>query len=483
MKLKFKKNIDLTEGNLFKNLFYLSIPIMISNFIQTFYNLTDAFWLGKLQENASGAVAVAGLAFPIIFFISSFGFGFVVAGTSLVSQYRGAGKLDKIKEVSGQFVLLLSIFIVFFLFVSFFLVDEILVLLNTPDVVFESAREYISIIMPGMIFMFIFMVYQSFSHALGDTVSPMKIQFISVGINVVLDPLLIFGIGFFPELGIVGAAYCTLFSRGVAAIIAVIYVYKKIPIIIPTKKDMKPNSKMLKTILSISIPSSLAQSMTSFGFLFLQGFVNTYGVAVMSVHSIGNRMISFFMMPAMGISNALATSVGQNLGAKKIDRAEKSVKISFNFVMLIMGFGGIVLFFFGDILTKIFINDPEIIEIGARMFKITSVSAFIFGVLFVMNGVFNGAGHTKPVLIFNVSRLWLFRIPLVFLLSGSVLNFAYLKNLSEDSLINSFLLYLAEPLKNTPYDALWWSMLISNIFASLMAYSIYKKGKWKEGTI
>ena len=483
MKLKFKKNIDLTSGNLFKNLFYLSIPIMISNFIQTFYNLTDAFWLGKLDENASGAVAVAGLAFPIIFFISSFGFGFVVAGTSLVSQYRGAGNLDKVKEVSGQFILLLTAFIIFFLFISIFFIDDILVLLNTPETVFDSAKEYISVIMPGMIFMFIFMVYQSFSHALGDTVSPMKIQLVSVSINVILDPFLIFGIGFFPELGIVGAAYCTLFSRIVAAVIALVYAYRKIPIIIPTKKNMKPNIDMLKTILKISIPSSLAQSMTSFGFLFLQGFVNTYGVAVMSVHSIGNRMIGFFMMPAMGISNALATSIGQNLGAKKIERAEESVRISFNFVMLIMGFGAIILFFFGDILTKFFINDPEIVEIGARMFKITSVSAFIFGVLFVLNGVFNGAGHTKPVLIFNVSRLWLFRIPLVFLLSGSLLNFTYLKDLAGSNYINEFLLYLAEPLKDTPYDALWWSMLVSNIFASLMAYSIYRKGKWKKGTI
>ncbi len=471
--------LDLTKGNLLKNLIRLASPIVFSNFLQTFYNLTDAFWLGKLGENARNAVSVAGMTFPLVFFLSSFGFGFVVAGTSLISQYKGAGMHEKMKEVVGQFILILSIFSVIFILGSFIFLDQILYLLQTPSEIYLSAKEYISIILSGMIFMFIFLSYQSFSHGLGDTISPMKIQVISVSINVILDPILIFGIGFFPRMEIKGAAVATLIARIIAALIAIYYLIKKSPHILPKMKNLIPDLEMIRRILKISIPASMGFSMTSFGFLVLQGFVNSFGTVVISIFSIGNRMIGLFMMPAMGISSALASIIGQNLGAKQIKRAEKSVWVAFRLTMIIMTIGCFILFFFGAYLTRFFINDAAVIEVGRRMFKVTSFAAFVFGILFMFMGVFNGSGHTKPSMILNIARLWLFRIPLVFILSGKIIS---LLSIKWKFLIDIFS-KLAQPLSAFPYDALWWSMLISNILASIWAYSIFRKGKWKQARI
>jgi len=471
--------MDLTKGNITRNLLMLALPIMFSNFLQTFYNLTDAFWLGKIGENARNAVSVAGIAFPLIFFLSSFGFGFVIAGTSLIAQYKGAGIQDKMREVVGQFTIIISIFCAIFLVFSFLFLDKILMLLQVPPEILGMAKEYISVILVGMVFMYIFLSYQSFSHGIGDTISPMKIQLVSIIINVILDPFMIFGWGPFPRLETLGAAYATLFARIVAAVIAVYFLKHKSPQLLPHREHLRPDKVMLKRILKISIPASLGQSMTSFGFLLLQGFVNSFGTVVISVFSIGNRLTGLFMMPAMGISNALATVVGQNLGAGKIERAEKSVRKAFLLIMSILGVGCRLLFMFGSTFTKVFINDPEVIAVGVRMFKVTSLATFVFGVVFIFMGVFNGSGHTKPNMILNIARLWLLRIPLTLILSGLLLKYSIFSN----SFLKPFLEKAAAPLADHAYDALWWSMVISNLVIAVFSYLIYRKGDWKKATI
>lgn len=473
------KTRDLTNGSITRNLFRLSLPIMLSNFIQTFYNLTDTFWLGKLGENAKAAVSAAGISFPIVFFLSSFGFGFAVAGTAMVARFKGAKNMEMVRKSVGQYIIILVIFSALFLTVSMVFIDDILQLLQVPEHIFDIVTNYLRIILIGMVFMFVFIFYQSISHGLGDTYSPMKIQLISVSINVVLDPLFIFGIGFLPRMEAVGAAIATLIARIIAALLAIYFIRKGDHRIIPHTSDIKPNWGLIKRILKLSIPASLGQSMTSFGFVFLMSFVNQFGTVVISAFSIGNRMTSLFMMPAMGISNALSAVVGQNLGAKKIERAEKSFHKAFIMIILIMFVGCSVVFLFGGELTKFFIDDPAVIEVGKRMFEISAMAAFIFGSLFVFMGVFNGAGQTNISMILNIGRLWLLRIPLVYILSGKLLDYS----LFADSFLKPFLVQIAKPLAVYPYDALWWSMLISNTISSLAAYMFYNTGRWKHKEI
>ncbi|MBN1754772.1 polysaccharide biosynthesis C-terminal domain-containing protein, partial [bacterium] len=240
--------IDLTSGNINRNLVRLSLPIMLSNFMQMFYNLTDAFWLGKLGENAKAAVSVAGITFPIIFFLASFGTGFVVAGTAIVSRYKGSNQPEKIKKTVGQYVIILILFSALYLSLSMIFLRDILTLLKVPPEIFFMANGYMRIILIGAVFMFTFHFYQSIAHGLGDTISPMIVQIIAVSLNVILDPLLIFGVGFFPRLETIGAAYATLLSRLVAAVLALIFMYRRFPRFVPEWKELIPDWHYLKII-------------------------------------------------------------------------------------------------------------------------------------------------------------------------------------------------------------------------------------------
>ncbi|MEA2104218.1 MAG: MATE family efflux transporter [Candidatus Cloacimonadota bacterium] len=471
--------IDLTRGNLLKNLIKLSLPIVISNFLQMFYNLTDVFWLGKLGDSAQEAVSVAGMIFPLIFFLISFGFGFVVAGTSLVAQYKGADKPDKMRLVVGQFTVIIFIFTIVFVFISIFFIKDILHLLQTPETIFQKAITYFTIILSGMPALFIFLSFQSFARGLGDTISPLKVQVLSILINVVLDPILIFGVGFIPRMETTGAAIATLFARVVAALVAIYFIRKNFAFILPKWKHIKPNKDMLKRIFKISVPASLGQSITSFGFLILQAFVNSYGVLIISTFSIGKRLTSFFMVPSMGISQGLAAIVGQNIGANNIKRAEKSLLAAVVLTSAIMLIGCSFTFFFGAQLTRFFINSDQVIELGKGMFKLLAIASFFFSIAFVFMGVFNGAGHTKPVLFFSLIRLWILRLPLVYLLSGKLLE----SSLFQKDSLQKILKYIAQPLASHPYNALWWSMVISNIIITLLVINTYRKGKWKRARI
>jgi putative MATE family efflux protein len=473
------RQIDLTKGDLLKNLTRLAYPIMASNLVQTLYTVTDAFWLGKLQFGARDAVAAVGISFPLIFFLQSFGFGFVVSGNSLISQYKGAGLTSNIKRVTGQFVLIMISFSAIFLAISLPLLNNILHWLQTPPEIYEITRQYMAIVIPAQVFMFIVLCIQSFYHGVGDTVIPMRIQLVSVGLNLVIDPLMIFGIWIFPELGVVGAAYATLFARVLAAVISVMSLVLNHKELLPSLRDIYPDSQMLKKIISISIPASIGQSMTSFGFVLVQSFVNGFGTVVISTNMLSMRFQSLFMMPAMGVSQALSAVVGQNLGAREIKRAKESVKVAFKLAIGIMMAGGTIIYFFGGFIIKFFIPDPEVIALGAEVMRITAFTSTVFSVIFVFIGVFNGAGYTKATMAINIARLWAFRIPLVYLLSGAVMNYW----IFGEQPFSSIFKVIAYPLRERPYFALWYSMLISNILSAACAYYVYRQGKWQKAKI
>jgi putative MATE family efflux protein len=468
-----KTGADLTHGRILETLVRLSLPIMASNFLQTFYNLMDTFWLGKLGPHARMAVAVSGNSFPLVFFITSFATGFVVAGTALIARFKGMNTESAIRDAMGQIMLLMGAFFLLFLGIAVFLSHPITHWLGTPPEIAAMTDQYLRIIMISLAFTAIFLFFQGALYGLGDTMTPMTIQLISLGVNFVLDPLMIFGWMGFPRMETVGAAGATLISKIVSAVLVTWFLFRRYRSMIPNIRHLRPNMPLMGSIFRIGLPSSLAQSATSFGFLTLQGFINSYGMVVMSAYAIGQRFTGFFLMPSQGIGSAMTAFIGQNLGAGRVDRAEKSFRLAIALVMLIMTIGGLVIYFFGAQLTHFFIDDPAVIEVGDRMFKLTAFSGPAFAIMFVFFGVFNGAGHTMPTLVLNILRLWVLRIPFTFLMAGQWILVPWM----ADSVFRPALEWIT--LCPYPYDALWWSMLVSNMIASAMAYAVYRKGKWK----
>ncbi|GAB4267660.1 MAG: MATE family efflux transporter [Candidatus Rifleibacteriota bacterium] len=465
---------DLTEGSLLWNLVMMSVPIMFSNFIQVIYNLTDTYFLGQMSSGSKEAVAVTGLAFPLIFLFASLGQGVSVAITALVSRYKGRGEPLKIMHVLGQAWFMLVIFLIFLVLVAMFGISSILSLLHTPAEIAENSCQYLQFIMFGMVMMFIFFAFQSFAVGMGDTMSPMIINTLSVLINIVLDPILIYGMMGLPAMGVRGAGIATLIARIFTAVMAIAYMIGRYPDFLPKIKDFIPDWQSIKRILEIAVPASMAQTTTSLGFVVMQGLVNSFGTAVISANAIGNRFVNFIMMPPMGISNALAGIIGQNLGAGKLERAVKSFYVALGMSTCIVTIGSIVLYTRGNMLAAMFVNDPDVVILVSEMLKINSVAFWFFGFVFMFWGVFYGSGHSRPVMIVDIIRLWLVRLPMAYLLSGYFCD----KASAWGGAVQSFLNYAASFLADKPYTSLWWPMIFSNISAVVMATIIYRKGTW-----
>lgn len=444
--------VDMTTGSVRGKLLLLAGPVMLSHLLQTLYNLADAFWLGKLGRQALTAPTITMHVFFIGFALAM---GLGAAGTTLVSQYKGAGDEKKATLVGGQlFVLLTSVGLVLGA-VGFIFTPRILNILQTPSDSWQMTYDYMRWIFAGFPLMFSFFVYQSINTGLGDTVGPMQVNLISVGLNVILDPILIFGFGPFPEMGVVGAAVATVFSRALASAIGMIRLFRGSNGMKITLKDMIPRSDMIRKILRIGLPVGLGQLGTSLGFTFMIGIVNSFGSVVTAAFGVGNRIIHMAMVPAMGLSQANATAVGQNLGAKRPDRAEKSSYTALLLIGVILLPMTLGMYFFGGTISKAFVNDPEVIELGRTMFRITTPSVFVFGFLMVLLGSFQGSGYTVPVMVLNMARLWALRVP------------------------GAYLLAITAGMGPT---GIWWAMFISNTVIAISGFIWFRTGSWKTRT-
>ncbi|MCK5835159.1 MAG: MATE family efflux transporter [Lentisphaeria bacterium] len=471
-----KNNIDLTEGPISKILLSLSIPIIITNLMHVVYNLTDTFWVGKLTGSlAIDGVAVTNNVFPLVWFFASLASGLGTASTVLVSRAVGSKNSEGTKQIIGQISLLLWLSSFVFIFLGLFGAETLIDWLGTPDEIKANAVSYTRIIMLSVMFMFWFGLFQSISHAQGNSVVPMKIQLASVLINVVLDPILIFGWFGFTAYGVTGAAYATFVSRLVSSLLAAYFFKRYYRDSIPSWSDLKPKLKVLKQVFRIGLPSSISQSTTSFGFLILQNFINNYGTVVCAAYAFNNKLVGIFLIPAMGINNAMVSVAGQNIGAGKTDRAIESVWVSFKLVFWIMGFGAILLFFIGGDLTRLFINQEEIVTMTSKMFRIVSISAFICALMIVFTSALDAAGRTELTTVVSLVRLWCIRIPFAYLFSGYFIYFYGVKSGYLFEFLNFFSLFP----KEDSYNGLWWAMFASNFIGLIWAYLLFRRIKWQ----
>ena len=444
MNFEEKRKLIL-NGKMSKVIITLAAPIMLNNFIQTIYNLTDTFWVSKLGDTEVGAMT---LVWPVIFFMMSFGLGVSIAGTALISQYTGSDRLKDATEVAGQ-VISFSFVISFVLgLIGFLAAPYIVSAMGGKGDLYEYAVEFIQIIFLGMPTMFVFFGFTAIKQGQGDTVTPMIYGALSVLINIILDPILIFVF----DLGISGAAIATVIARGTFSAYAVYKLFTPTGGIQLRKKHLYWNKEVLNKLIKIGLPSSIGQSTTAFGFAILNYFIYSFGESTLTAFGIGNRINSLILMPAMGIGNALATIVGQNLGAEDIDRAKKAVKTSAFLSVAISALGGAFLFIVADNVIGWFTNDPIIHSQGTYYLRLISASIPLMGIYQTFIGTFQGSGHTVMAMILMTGRLWGVRIPLILL-------FKTFTNLGTNSV--------------------WYAMVLSNLIMCIVGYSMYLSGKWQ----
>jgi len=442
------------ENSILKSLLKLAIPIVLANILHSAYQITDTFWVGRL---GSAAVAAVSLSFPIIFFIISLGGGMAVAGAILVAQYKGKKDYSKLNFMAGQTFLMMIIASIILSVLGYLISPTIVNLMGADPSVTDSAISYMRISFLGLIFSFIFFAFQSLMRGVGDVKAPALIVLSTVLLNLILDPLFILGYKSIPAFGVTGAAIATIFTQALSAIVAVIILFGGKHGIRIKKIDLRPKLRIVKRIFLLGLPASISQSTRSLGMAMMIFIVARFGTTVTAAYGIGGRILSFIIIPALGLSAATSALIGQNIGAKKIERAEQVAKTSMRLSFVVLSILGILLFVFAKEIAVLFIPGEEAVTNIASMFiRIMALSFGFVGVQIVLDGVLSGAGSTFTAMILTIISLWLLRVPLAYFLSG------YTK-LNE--------------------NGIWWAFPIANIIALLLTYVWYRTGRWKEKEI
>ena len=447
---------DILNGPIVKTILLLGWPVMLSNLFQIFYNLADTYWLGKLGKEA---VAAPTVGFPVVFLLISVGFGFSIAGVSLVSQHTGAGSSKNADMAAGQiisFMLVSSILIsVLGILISNFLLEN---LMGVPADVLPKASAYIRIIFAGLPFMFIFFAFRALIRGIGDMMTPMIVTGFSVLVNLILDPILIFGVGGIPGLGVAGAAIATVASRGLASAIAIYLLFSGKLGIHLHLRYLKLKIRWIRQIISIGGPSSIGQAGTSIGAIVLMGLISRLGVVAVSAYGIGQRITMMLNVVVWGLASPLTTMVGQNIGAGNQERAQLIANKALAYMFLIMVSVGSIFFVIRRQIFRIFISSPAVIEEGTRFLSMFIWSIPFFGLFALISAVFRGSGHTRPPMVLSIVRLLGLRVGLSYLLA---FNFGL----------------------NIGTEGIWWGLTISNVLVGLLSVFWFQLGGWKEKTI
>ena len=438
------RNINLTEGNIRLNITKLALPILGTSFIQMAYNLIDIMWLGRLSTNAVAAVGAAGFLLWLgqaFVMISQIGVGVNVA------HCYGRGEYEEAKEfVSNglQLDIIIAILYSIFLFVfrhqiiGFFNLDD-------PEVI-AMAVSYLRIISIGIIFHFLNPVFSVSLNSSGNSLTPFKANTLGLVINIIADPILIFGLGPFPALGVEGAALATIFAQFCVTLIFIIMGKRYKTIFSNINIFKKPDIDKIKRITRLGIPPALQVGYHAIISMIITRLIANFGPVAVAVQSIGSQIESISWMSAEGFSSAISAFIGQNFGASKFQRIRQGYREGMQVIGGIGIFASLLMIFAAEPLFTFFLpDDPLAIQEGIKYLIILGFSQVFMSVEIGTNGAFNGLGMTIPPtingMIFNTMR-----IPLAYGLSRTVLGLT----------------------------GIWWAITGSSILKGLVIYIWFK---------
>ncbi|WP_224246907.1 MATE family efflux transporter [Hyalangium gracile] len=451
MQSKFGR--DLTTGSIPRHMIAFSIPMLMGSFLQTAYSFINAIWVGKfLGTHALAAVTVS---FPVIFVLFAIGMGLTMGTSILVSQNYGAKNMEELRRVvDSSTVLIYSLSIVLTLLGELF-APAILRAMDTPEDIFAESVSYLRIFLISLPMGFGLFLTRSLLQGVGDSKTPLYFQLGSVLFTTALDPILIFGWMGLPRLGLNGTAWATVISQILALTLLVAWLRAKKAPVAPSWPRFSHLGPTTGKVLRIGLPAAVQQSLVSIGMVMVTGLVNGFGEVATAAFGAGSRIDQIVFMPAMTFGMAISTLAGQNLGAGHYHR----VREVFSWGCLLAGgttlIMSIIAVAFPETLLKIFVSDPAVLEPGVSYLHIVGSSYVLFSLIFVSNGIINGAGHTLTTTIISLLSLWLVRVPVAWWLSrrmGSV-------------------------------KGIWYGLALSFAFSFVVSMGYYLSGRWKRSLV
>ncbi len=444
---------DYTKGSIRAAVLLLSIPMILEMCLESVFAVVDIYFVNKLGPDA---VSVVGLTEAFITLVYSVAIGLSAAATALVARRVGEKNPDAASRAAVQSLILSGILILVISIPGYYYAGQILRLMGASEAAILMGINYTRLMLGGSAVVVLLFLINGIFRGAGNASVAMRSLWLGNGCNIILCPVLINGYGPFPEMGITGAAVATVCGRGIGVIYQVYQLFfVKHDMLRMKGPSWLPDMKLIKSISAIALPATTQFIIQSASWIFLAAIVAMNGSDASAGYQTAIRLIIFFILPAWGLSNAAATLVGQNLGAKQPDRAEQSVRVITFYNVLFMASVMIFFLFFAEALISFFIplHHPEEHRIAVQALQVISLGYILYGISMVLMQAFNGAGDTKTPTCINLIGFWLIQVPLAY--------------------------FLAIPLQMGPLGA-FIAIPVAEGIAALIYIHLYRKGKWKE---
>lgn len=441
----------LLEGPIIRSLITLAVPIVLANVLQAAYGIIDAFWVGRL---GGAAVAAVSVSFPMIFLSISLGMGLAMAGSTLVAQYFGARNQEMVDHVAAQTLLMVVLVSVLLGVIGYTLAPALLDLMHVQPAVYDGALGFMRVSFVGLIFNFFFFMFQSIMRGVGEATLPVWIVAGTVVLNFILDPIFIFGQYGLPHMGVMGAAVATLSTQMVAAFAGLIILFRGKYGIHLSWSAFKPDLAFIQRAFFLGLPASIEMSARALGLMVMTFLITSFGTLTIAAYGVGSNVLQVVMIPAMGLSMAVATLVGQNIGAGNMPRAAEIGKLGAMIGFWALTAIGILVFLFAPALVAFFVpSDQGVIAEGAVFLRTIALAWGFLGMQLALMGVLRASGNMIITMVLTLVSQWVLQFPIAYVLS-----------------------------KHTSLGAngLWWSIPIAQVVIALITMGIYAKGDWKK---
>lgn len=443
------EDANILSGNIDRAIILLAIPMTLEMVMESLFAVVDIFFVSKIGVNA---IAAVGLTESLMTITYSLGWGLALGTTAMIARRVGEKDNEGASIAAVQSIYLAFIIAVPIMIAGLLFSEDFLRLMGASEAIIAEGAGYTRLIFGSNIIVILLFLINGVFRGAGDAALAMRSLWIANTINIILDPMFIFGIGPFPEWGIEGAAIATVIGRAAGICYQIYHLAKGRGIVKIHTGNWQYKNDIVVRLVKLSSGVTAQFIIGSASWIFLMRIMSTFGSVALAGYTIAIRIIIFTILPAWGFSNAAATMVGQNLGALQPERAEKSVWRTGFFNAIFMGTVMIVFIFLSDSIADFFTDEKAVVASAAQCLKIFSLGYFSYAFGMVLVQAFNGAGDTRTPTIMNLVIYWLMQIPLAYLLSVQ--------------------LSLGAP-------GVYWTVVICETVFSIAGYFLFKKGKWK----
>jgi len=444
---------DFTQGSLNRAILLLAIPMVLEMVLESLFAVVDVFWVGRVSANA---VATVGLTESLLLLVFAIGMGLSLSTTAMVARRTGEHDHEGAAVAAVQAIFIGLAFSVAIGLPCLYFAPDLLRLMGASPQIVSTGSGYARIALGGSGVVVLLFLNNAIFRGAGDAAIAMRLLWLSNIINLVLDPCLIFGWGPFPRLGVTGAALATFTGRGIGVLYQFYRLLRGTERIRVLRRQIRVNLEVLLRLFRISLSGIFQFAIAQSSWIGLVRIVSFFGASAVAGYTIAIRIVIFAILPSWGLSNAAATLVGQNLGAKQPERAETSVWRTGFYNMIFLGAVGIIFVLFAEPVVHIFSRDPDVVPLAVSCLRIVSCGNIGYAYAMVMLQAFNGAGDTVTPTIVNFFGFWMFEIPLAYWLAIH---------------------------QGMHSNGVYWSIVIAEGSIAVASIILFRRGRWKQRMI